>query len=503
MNNKRMSYLKIFIFLITIFSFALLKQIQGSDNIPLNWMNYPGKADTIEVIQGTQGSYLNFLQLLDKLSITHEISSHKERIKLELPQGRMIFTSGSPFILYKSELMQLPIPLETMGGKILAPLIPITELLSIYYAGELYFDPERYRILASPPKHDILGMRSDKYKEEYRAVITTNKNISCKTESLGENGIRLFFTAASIDTSKFNLSVSSDKLLGAWSEELSDGAVISFKPDTSLKFSQLLTTNDPPLHIVLFTSKSNLHSYQETIERLEDSKNRWKFDTVVIDPGHGGKDPGAIGATNIYEKNVVLDVGLRLRKALMKKQINTVLTRDKDVFIPLSERGKIANKNNGKLFVSLHCNANKDRRATGMEIYFLSPTKTKGAMAVAKRENSVITYEESQEQYKDMEDENLILLTMAQSTFVRESQDIAGLMVDNVSSEMGLKNRGVDQAGFYVLFGASMPAILLELGFITNKKDEKKLKDKYFRQKLAEKIADSIIEFFERSKLDK
>ena len=124
-------------------------------------------------------------------------------------------------------------------------------------------------------------------------------------------------------------------------------------------------------------------------------------------------------------------------------------------------------------------------------------------MAVAKRENSVITYEESQEQYKDMEDENLILLTMAQSTFVRESQDIAGLMVDNVSSEMGLKNRGVDQAGFYVLFGASMPAILLELGFITNKKDEKKLKDKYFRQKLAEKIADSIIEFFERSKLDK
>lgn len=228
---------------------------------------------------------------------------------------------------------------------------------------------------------------------------------------------------------------------------------------------------------------------------LKTDRDKWALDVVVIDAGHGGKDPGAVGPTKLKEKEVTLDVALRLDKALREKGIKTVLTRSKDEFIPLAERTSIANRSGGKLFVSLHCNAAKKRDAGGMETYFMAPTKSDRAMEVAMRENEVINYEESRDQYHDLTEENYILLAMAQATFTSESQELAGLMQDQVSKKIGLKNRGVDQAGFYVLIGASMPAVLFEMAFISNKAEEKKLKDKKFRQKLAEEIAESVVGF--------
>lgn len=228
---------------------------------------------------------------------------------------------------------------------------------------------------------------------------------------------------------------------------------------------------------------------------FDGERDRWALDLVVIDAGHGGKDPGAIGATKLKEKDVTLDVALRLDKALRAKGIKTVLTRRDDAFLPLAERTSIANRSGGKLFISLHCNSAKKRDAVGIETYFLAPTKSDRALEVALLENEVIKYEESRDQYKDLTEENYILLSMAQATFTQESQELAGLMQEWIPPRVGLKNRGVDQAGFYVLVGASMPAVLFEMGFISNKAEEKKLKDKKFRQKLADEIAGAVEKF--------
>jgi len=248
---------------------------------------------------------------------------------------------------------------------------------------------------------------------------------------------------------------------------------------------------------ISFDPKIPAFSINEAVNlpgKLED-RSRWALDLVVIDPGHGGKDPGAVGAAGLKEKDVTLDVGIRLNKFLQNKNIKTVLTRDSDEFIALSERTSIANNAKGKLFISLHCNASKQRKANGMETYFLAPTKTERATQVALLENEAIRFEDARDRYKELTEESYILMTMTQATFTAESESLAGMLQDTITKKIGLTNRGVDQAGFYVLIGASMPAILFEMGFISNKDEEKKLKDKKFRQRLAEEIGGVIVEF--------
>ncbi len=227
----------------------------------------------------------------------------------------------------------------------------------------------------------------------------------------------------------------------------------------------------------------------------KDDRSRWALDLVIIDPGHGGKDPGAIGFGGLKEKDVTLDVAQRLNKFLKSKNIKTVMTRDSDEFIALSERTSIANNAKGKLFISLHCNSAKQRKAHGMETYFLAPSKTERATQVALLENEAIRFEDEQNRYKELTEESYILMTMTQATFTGESEDLAGTIQETLTKKIGLNDRGVDQAGFYVLIGASMPAILFEMAFISNKDEEKKLKDKKFRQKVAEELGGAILNF--------
>jgi N-acetylmuramoyl-L-alanine amidase len=232
---------------------------------------------------------------------------------------------------------------------------------------------------------------------------------------------------------------------------------------------------------------------------IESDRGKWHFDTIVIDAGHGGKDPGAIGPTRFKEKSATLDIALRLEQLLKTKtKLKVVLTRRSDIFVPLYERGRIANRANGKLFISIHCNASKDRRATGSQTFFLSPARNKQAVAVAMLENSAIEFEEDKEQYQSLTDENYILLNMAQSNYIKESETLGAEVQNWFERKTELKNRGVDQAGFYVLYGANMPAVLVECGFISNKYEEKLLKSKKFRQTVAEVLFQSIVKFCEK-----
>ena len=181
---------------------------------------------------------------------------------------------------------------------------------------------------------------------------------------------------------------------------------------------------------------------------VEQAKARWRLDTVVLDAGHGGKDPGAIGKFGTKEKDVALDITMRTGKLLEKSGIREVYTREEDVFIPLLDRTKIANDVNGKLFVSIHANANQNRKIQGFETYLLRPGKSADAIEVASRENSVIKLEDVTDQYKNLSGENLIMATMAQSTFMKESEDLAAIIQVELDKKLDTPNRGVKQAGF-------------------------------------------------------
>jgi N-acetylmuramoyl-L-alanine amidase len=207
----------------------------------------------------------------------------------------------------------------------------------------------------------------------------------------------------------------------------------------------------------------------------KEARERWQLDTVVIDAGHGGKDPGAV-ANGLYEKDIVLDVALQVGEYIENRLgVNVEYTRTSDRFIPLEKRGSMANKAEAKLFLSLHVNAARATSARGTETYFLGPSKSDAARKVMERENSVIRYEDNTDRYEQYDEQALVRQTLTQSAYMRQSEQLASLVQSQFEERVHRKNRGVHQAGFYVLWSASMPAVLVELGFLSNPQEARYL----------------------------
>jgi len=225
------------------------------------------------------------------------------------------------------------------------------------------------------------------------------------------------------------------------------------------------------------------------------ARERWKLDTVVIDAGHGGKDPGAT-ANGLLEKNIVLDVALKLGGYIENRLgVNVVYTREGDRFIPLEERGHMANEAGAKLFISIHANAARAHAAHGTETYFLGPSKSDAAEKVMERENSVIKYEKNTEKYEDYDEQALVRQTLTQSAYMRQSEKLASLVQNQFEERVQRKNRGVHQAGFYVLWSASMPSVLVELGFLTNPREARYLNSDRGQTYLASALFRAVREY--------
>jgi len=227
--------------------------------------------------------------------------------------------------------------------------------------------------------------------------------------------------------------------------------------------------------VVQQVSTSGTENEGSTDGASRGARERWSLDTVVIDPGHGGKDPGAT-ANGLYEKDIVLDVAHKLGDYIENRlDVDVVFTRTGDRFIPLEERGHMANEAGAKLFISLHVNAARARAAHGTETYFLGPSKTEAAEEVMERENSVIKYEDNTERYEEYDEQALVRQTLTQSAYMRQSEELASHVQSQFESRVQRKSRGVHQAGFYVLWSASMPSVLVELGFLTNPQEARYL----------------------------
>ncbi|HLV42520.1 MAG TPA: N-acetylmuramoyl-L-alanine amidase [Brumimicrobium sp.] len=247
--------------------------------------------------------------------------------------------------------------------------------------------------------------------------------------------------------------------------------------------------------IVLFVLLGCVHPIigQENLDDVMSSGIK----TVVIDPGHGGKDPGCHGGlTN--EKTVVLAIGLKLGEYIKSKypNINVIYTRDSDEFIELDNRAKIANDNHADVFISIHANAGGSA-AYGTETYVLGLHRTESQQEVAERENSTILFEEnSEEKYKDFEltPDAIIARQLQLSVFLNQSINLAS-RIQSQFKAIDRRDRGVKQAGFLVLYKTTMPSVLIETGFLTNQSEEKFLNDPVNQIKMANTIFKAFQEY--------
>lgn len=222
--------------------------------------------------------------------------------------------------------------------------------------------------------------------------------------------------------------------------------------------------------------------------------------TVVIDAGHGGKDPGTEGKHS-QEKNVTLAVALKLGKLLKENypDLNTIFTRETDEFIELNQRAAIANEKKADLFISIHCNAASSSVAVGAETFVMGLHTSKSNLEVAQRENSVISYEEDYstkyEGYDPKSPESFMIFSLMQNVFLDQSLEFASGIQGEFVKKLQRKDRGVKQAGFLVLYKSGMPSVLIELGFLSNPSEEKYLLSEKGQQELAQGIYNAFVEY--------
>ena len=208
--------------------------------------------------------------------------------------------------------------------------------------------------------------------------------------------------------------------------------------------------------------------------------NSNKIKTVVIDPGHGGKDSGTMGTKRfkIYEKHVALSVSLKLGKYISESfpEIDVIYTRSSDVFLELNERTEIANNANADLFISIHCDGFTNPKPSGASVFVMGMSKLKANMDVAMRENAAIyledNYQQKYEGFDPKSPESYIVFSLMQNTYLNQSLKIAEEVENQFATRANRKSRGVKQAPFYVISRTNMPSILIECGFLTNPKEE-------------------------------
>lgn len=249
--------------------------------------------------------------------------------------------------------------------------------------------------------------------------------------------------------------------------------------------------------------------------RYNKLKEKLKIDVIVIDAGHGGHDVGAIGYSGHYEKDIVFAISKKVGEYIKKNMpgVKVVYTRTGDYFVgdkthpgishlqSLIERGQIANRANGDLFISIHANSAAANQAHGTEVYFLGLERSQTALDVMKRENNIVDLEEGEKRSKITEQE-MFIYKLANSANIAASQKLAGMIYHQFDTRANRRTRGVKQARFVVLYHASMPAVLVETGFITNPKEEEYLTSDYGQSIIASAIYRAIRDYkqqFEKS----
>jgi N-acetylmuramoyl-L-alanine amidase len=349
--------------------------------------------------------------------------------------------------------------------------------------------PTAARFAAAPAEVGLEDVRVRSYPSFTRIVVETSAAVVHRIESSGprEARVRLLGLGG-----------------GAHRQEVADGLIAEVRVDHAGADGILrvvyegaagtlraMTLVDPP-RIVLDVARPTDPSTRDGREQLTPLR------TIVLDAGHGGHDSGATGPTGLMEKDLVLDVTRRVAKLVEGRLgLKVLLTRDSDNFVTLRDRTSFANRQHADVFVSIHANAHREATADGVETYFLSSEATdSAARQVAALENGAVQLEQPGGRGAGQVDiVKAILWDLAQSEFQVESSRLAEVVLDSMTQTLRISNRGVKQAGFYVLGGAAMPAVLLEIGFVTNPREERKLKDTKYRDEIARAIYAGLAEY--------
>ena len=459
--------------------------------------------------------YFSLKDFADVIGVNYYYNEDAQKIEVKFDNYFVKASARNPYLVLneknggKQLIIQLPTSTYLINKKVYVPLKYSLKTLETAYGKELSYEAPNKIVIG---KHNdeipettgdfnITGFILDEKANGTLITIKSNKRIPSYHSAFKNGVLTLIFRKVIVDAGNVKYKGGEGVVKKIDAKNLGADAIIDIavsKEYTTNEVMNIEKSNDIQItiHNKLFTQSNSSNKLKE----------KWEFDVIVIDAGHGGQDAGAIGVNGVKEKDINLAIALKLGKLIQEnmKDVKVVYTRKTDVFIDLYKRGKIANEKGGKLFISIHCNSTpkKPSSANGFEVYLLRPGRTKEAISIAEFENSVIQYEENPNRYEKLTDENFILVSMAHSSYMKYSERFAEYLHKEFSNHPTLSSRGVKQAGFYVLVGASMPSVLIESGFLSNTADAKHLSTASGQQKFAEYVFNGIKKYRDSYELE-
>ncbi len=448
---------------------------------------------SITTIQHNNIEYIS----IDEFIIKHQLKStyydSKEKLEIIFEDKKIYFSPFSSYCKIDDKIYHLTYQTILKNNRLYIPVLPV------YYLLEKVNLPIQ-----------LIETKNNKAK-----VLTNIYNIKEFNVKNKENGIALsLLTTKKFNKNEIATSVNSSGWLNitilnshvdsigiqSSKQKYPVKKVNTVQLDGSSQISFLINKKIDDVSVVLNSSEIQilaLIAQSDNIKKIQQLREKWNIDTIVIDPGHGGKDPGAIGFNNIKEKDITLSIAKQLGKMIERNLgMKVIYTRQEDVFIPLWKRTQVANNSDADVFISIHANAAiANNKAKGFETFLLRIGKTEDAIEVAKRENEAIKLEEENYQYTDFTDAKKIVASMTQNATMKSSEFLAESIQRNLSKRLNSKDRGVKQAGFHVLVGATMPNVLVEVGFVTNKQEAKLLSSAQYKREIAKGIFESVLDF--------
>ncbi len=471
---------------------------QAQDNvIRVVFREDPSRTSVIGAFERKGTVYGSLSDIASLFSLSLKKTDELQKAEIVGKQYRVKVAGGNPFVIFldasnRQTIYQLPHEVVYASQMFFIPMGEFSPLFTSLLGSQTRFDAETKTLTVVgpvPAGFDIPTIECEQKTNGMLVRIRSTKRFTDYEAWLKQDGwLYVTIAGARADTAAINDLPSRGLIRRIVAIQSPTSVQLTFRLSGTIEATELI--QDSGSNDLLLTIRPAARVSQSG---LSEQRKRWKLDVIVLDAGHGGHDPGAIGATGVREKDVTLGVTLKLGKLIEKnlKDIKVVYTRKNDRFIELYRRGQIANEADGKLFISIHCNSlpRKPNPTRGFEVYLLRPGKTEEAVAIAERENAVIELEQgTKDRYQELTEENFILVAMAQSAYVRSSETFADITQQELEKTTDLPNRGVKQAGFYVLVGAAMPNVLVETGYLSNKTDEKFLRSQAGQQKIAESI---------------
>jgi N-acetylmuramoyl-L-alanine amidase len=418
--------------------------------------------------------------------------------KLELKVGVSAFTlnGNNRLVQIGREEILLPVPVLDHEGELWLPVHLLEKVIGPRINERVVWDPVALRLDLGSTEYNVTGLRVEQLGRSTAVHVQCREALGFRASSPEPGVIALKIYGAQADVNRVGTSTRRGLLRSARTRQYGDHAVVTVNVDDLVGRYRTYTADDGR-DIVLVLEEEQVSALPSPVPRGRQNVNidegpvdvtrDIQVRTVVIDPGHGGHDVGAVGHRGILEKDVNLGVARELKRFLERESdLQVVLTRDEDSYLDLAGRAEVANGAHGDLFISLHCNSWFNDGAHGFETFFLSPAKSDWAKSVESAENNADA---------GPSDVEFIVWELVQNQFISSSSQLAEVIQQGVTRDLDLLDRGVRQAGFRVLVGAYMPAVLIEMGFLTHDDEERRLGDRTYQRRLAQALGQAVMEY--------